>query len=91
MEFKQLREMLIDGLRKEEHFPPVLPPLKNSPVSHGECPLLEKWRRMCIPDWRENLRTSALQGDKNREEYARWMLREILFDPEYWGRDAWKV
>lgn len=43
----------------------------------------EEWRRVSIPDWRRILRESIEQGDKKREEYARWMLREILLDPGY--------
>ena len=50
--------------------------------THG-CLPLELWRRLSLPEWRENLRQSTESGDKNQEEYARWMLREILLDPQY--------
>lgn len=45
--------------------------------------MLEEWRRISIPDWHRILEESINSGDKKREEYARWMLREILEDPEY--------
>ena len=47
------------------------------------CWVLEEWRRVSIPDWRRILQESIEQGDEKREEYARWMLREALFDSEY--------
>jgi len=46
-------------------------------------PVLEKWRRVSTPDWRCTLQESIAQGDSDREKYARWMLRDILLDPEY--------
>ena len=48
-----------------------------------ECWPLELWRRMSRPEWRENLRQSLDSGDKEMEEYSRWMLLDILLDPEY--------
>jgi hypothetical protein len=45
--------------------------------------MLWEWRRVSLPEWRRILRESADHGDRRREEYARWMLREILLDPEY--------
>ena len=44
---------------------------------------LQEWRRISIPDWRHILSESAEQGDADREAYARWMLREVLLDPDY--------
>ena len=44
---------------------------------------LWEWRRVSIPDWRRILTESIHNGDVRREEYARWMLRDILLDPEY--------
>lgn len=44
---------------------------------------LWQWRRECIPEWQKKLETSIEIGDREGEEYARWMLREILLDPEY--------
>ena len=47
------------------------------------CWPLELWRRMSLPEWRRNLTKSMESSDKSKEEYARWMLREILLDPQY--------
>jgi len=48
-----------------------------------DCWVLEEWRRVSIPQWQSILRESIEQRDRKREEYARWMLQEILLDPEY--------
>lgn len=45
--------------------------------------MLWEWRRVTTPEWRLVLIQSIEDGDTKREEYARWMLREILLDPEY--------
>ena len=45
--------------------------------------MLWEWRRGSIPSWRDILETSIRGNDLRRAEYARWMLREILLDPEY--------
>ena len=42
-----------------------------------------QWRGVSIPSWRGILVESRESGDQGREEYARWMLRDILKDPEY--------
>ena len=55
----------------------------SSGTGRHDCWPLELWRRLSIPEWRERLRQSVESGDKNQEEYARWMLREILLDPQY--------
>ncbi len=44
--------------------------------------VLQEWRRVSIPDWRRILQESIDHGDRLREEYALWMLREVLLDPE---------
>ena len=44
---------------------------------------LLEWRRVSIPQWRKILKESTADGDKHREEYARWMLRDILLDPDF--------
>ena len=49
---------------------------------------LQEWRRISIPDWRRILSESAEQGDADREAYARWMLREVLLDPDYCELDG---
>ena len=45
--------------------------------------VLWEWRRVSIPEWRHILGESVKAGDVRREGYARWMLREVLLDPEY--------
>ena len=45
--------------------------------------MLWEWRRVSIPEWRRILQESIDKEDTRREEYARWMLRDILLDPEY--------
>jgi hypothetical protein len=45
--------------------------------------MLWEWRRVSLPEWRRILREGVDHGDRRREEYARWMLREILLDPDY--------
>jgi hypothetical protein len=76
----------IPGQLCEEHLTVVrqflwegLPPTEVPPAD----PLLEKWRRVSIPQWQRILQESVHQGDSRREEYARWMLEEILVDPDY--------
>ena len=44
---------------------------------------LWEWRRMSKPRWRQILAESTAEGDIHREKYARWMLWEVLLDPEY--------
>ena len=45
--------------------------------------MLWEWRRVSTPQWRIILNESMAQDDTKREEYARWMLRDVLLDPEY--------
>jgi hypothetical protein len=45
--------------------------------------LLEEWRRISIPDWRRILKESIETENISRENYARWMLSEVLKDDEY--------
>ena len=51
--------------------------------STTECWLLEEWYRISLPEWRRILKESIEGKYKKREEFARWILREILKDPEY--------
>jgi hypothetical protein len=45
--------------------------------------MLWEWRRVSMPEWRRILQESIDKADKQGEEYARWMLRDILLDPDY--------
>lgn len=47
--------------------------------------LMEEWRRISIPAWRRILKESIQEGNKRREKYARWMLKEVLKDKDYKG------
>ena len=64
---KEAKPQLLVELRRQQH----------------QCWVLEEWRRTSIPSWREVLVESIEKHDKKREEYARWMLREVLEDPDY--------
>ena len=44
---------------------------------------LNEWRKTSLPAWRRILKESIEAQDKHRENYARWMLREVLEDEEY--------
>jgi hypothetical protein len=81
---KPLAEDLLAELRK--HKPEVIEVLRQECSAlrkEAECWLLEEWRRMSIPEWRQILQDSIDAKDKYREDYARWMLREMLNDSEY--------
>jgi hypothetical protein len=59
-------------------------PDREPAVEEGLVPwMLWEWRRISIPEWRSILQESIVKGDARREEYARWMLRDILLDHEY--------
>jgi len=45
--------------------------------------MLGEWRRASIPQWRRILLEAIEQGDVDREKYSRWMLQEVLSDPQY--------
>jgi|GEM_PF-3586742 len=61
----------------------VLTELDREQSDSPDCWVLKEWRRVSIPQWRRILGESIEQRDKKREEYARWMLREMLLDPAY--------
>ena len=44
---------------------------------------LLEWRRVSIPQWQQTLKVSIADGDKHREDYAIWMLHDILLDPDF--------
>jgi hypothetical protein len=60
----------------------ILTELRYRLRKESECWLLEEWRRISIPEWRRILRESIESGDRKREDYARWMLADILQDPD---------
>jgi hypothetical protein len=68
---RRLKELFEEAGRKPE-FEEGLEPL-----------MLWEWRRVSIPEWQRILQESIDCGDSRREEYARWMLQEILLDPDY--------
>ena len=49
--------------------------------------MLQEWRRISLPAWRRILLESIEGNDSKREEYARWMLSEVLEDEEYREND----
>jgi hypothetical protein len=61
----------------------VIIELKRLSQDQAECWLLEEWRRISLPEWRGILQQRIESKNVKREEYARWMLKEILEDPEY--------
>lgn len=63
--------------------PQLILELKRELKTESECWMLEEWRRLSLPDWRRILIESIETHNTYREEYARWMLKEILQDPEY--------
>lgn len=49
----------------------------------SDCSVLAEWHLVSIPQCRLVLRDSRLRNDHRLAEYARWMLRDVLLDPEY--------
>jgi hypothetical protein len=47
-----------------------------------------QWRGVSIPQWRGILVESQERGDDRRQQYARWMLRDVLEDPGYTEDDV---
>lgn len=60
-----------------EHKEDVLPHVVFMP------PLFQEWRRVSIPEWRTIPQESQDWSDQKRAGYARWMLRDVLLDPDY--------
>lgn len=61
----------------------ILAKLRHQKRIQADCWMLEEWYRLSLPEWRSILQESIDSNNANREEYARWMLREILEDSEY--------
>jgi hypothetical protein len=76
-----LPDELVAELKKAK--PQVMDELRWGLWDKAECWLLEEWAKTSIPGWREKLKEAIDIKNTKREEYARWMLREILEDPEY--------
>jgi hypothetical protein len=76
MELEKLVEMLRTGISDKKGCPEQDDPRPR------QCWVLEQWRKESIPEWQGKLRESIENGDHEGEGYARWMLREILLDPE---------
>ena len=47
------------------------------------CRVLDEWRRQSIPVWRKKMQQATENHETKGKSYALWMLKEILFDPEY--------
>jgi hypothetical protein len=76
-----LPDEILNELRQSKS--EVIKELRYELQKSARCWMLEEWRRISIPQWRRILQGSIRSGDKEREEYARWMLREILEDQDY--------
>ena len=79
------RQRGVDTSKWEHHLVGLLQSAGREPTKdEGLEPwMLWEWRRISIPEWQDILKHSAANGNERREEYARWMLRDILLDPEY--------
>jgi len=74
----------LDTTKWEAHLRLLLIEAGKEPVEGSAEPwLLWEWRRISLPQWREALEDAVAMEDNPREAYARWMLRDILFDPDY--------
>ena len=63
-QIKEVRRFLLEHLPRDE-----------APEAD---PLLEAWRRCSIPPWQQKLREAIEDSREEDEQYARWMLTEIL-------------
>ena len=73
-------ELVPDQVAAVRHF--VWESLPEAEVP-AENPLLDAWRTTAIPFWQDRLMRATKSGDLDAVRKARWMLREILIDPEY--------
>lgn len=39
---------------------------------------MRRWKEFAVPGWRRALREAVESGNKRREKYARWILKEVL-------------
>ena len=73
----------IDTGEWERHLAGLMAGREPEPDDAFEPWMLREWRRVSTPEWREILNDSIERGELRREEYARWMLREVLLDLDY--------
>lgn len=45
--------------------------------------MFSEWIKISTPEWRGKLEESIKAGDSFKEKFARYMLKDILNDPEY--------
>ena len=76
-----LPDDLVSELKKAK--PQILKELFYERRDQANYWLLEEWRRLSIPEWRKKLRKSIELKSPSNEKYARWMLKDVLEDPEY--------
>lgn len=80
----QVESSSIDSLSLEKPAPvPLIPAASPSMRAEVEAYMNARWREINIPAWRRILRESILSDDREREAYARDMLKNMLRDPEY--------
>jgi hypothetical protein len=79
------RRQGLDTSQWERHQLELLARAGHEPaVEEGVEPwMLWEWRRISLPQWQHILQESIDQGNIPRQEYARWMLRDILLDSDY--------
>lgn len=67
----------------EDHHDAGIPLHRRHKQGETALSVLQLWRRDSIPEWQGKLDKIIQTGDHAQEDYARWMLREILLDIEY--------
>ncbi len=79
------RKQGLDTSEWERHLQELVAEAGRKPrIAEGFQPwALWELRRVSIPDWQRILRGAIHNGDARREKYARWMLSDVLLDPEY--------
>ena len=75
-------EILINSKKTLPTLPTLPPQPINKAILPTPCLNLDEWRRINIPAWQRILKESQAAGDKRREEYARYILIEVLKEEE---------
>jgi hypothetical protein len=78
---KPLPDDLVAALIKSKSG--VMAELRHQVHQEVERWMLEEWRKINLPAWRRILKESIQNNDRKREEYARYMLKDILEDQDY--------